>query len=93
MENLHTSDVSGFNGKVLLVYLIRSPEAFAGGIVVGKPQIEELWGHTFLTGIVSGVHDWSRGSRIAIRFDQIGHFVEFESEQEFVQRSLGSTTQ
>jgi hypothetical protein len=79
--------VSPFKGKVVLVYLMQSHDAFSGGIAVKDPKIEQLQGLTFLRGNVPDGYDWTSGLSISIRFDQIAHFIEFRTEQEFAEKS------
>ena len=77
-----------FNSKVALIYLTDASDAFAGGIAVRDPKIENFNGRLFVTGVVpTGLHDWSSGQRIGVAFEQIAHFLEFENEQEFMEKS------
>jgi hypothetical protein len=77
-----------FKGRVLLVYLMNAPDAFAGGVAISNPKTEELFGRTFLIGdIPSTSSDWAAGSRIGIAFDQVTHFVEFSDENEYLEKS------
>ncbi len=86
-KSIEATNAKPFKGKVALVYLIQSHDAFSGGIAVKDPKIEELQGLTFLTGIVPDGFDWTGGLAVSIRFDQIAHFVEFRTEQEFAEKS------
>jgi hypothetical protein len=77
-----------FIGKVALVYLTDAPEEFAGGLAIKDPVVENLNGRLFVTGVVpEGLQDWSSGQRIGVAFEQVAHFLEFESEQEFIEKS------
>ena len=80
-----------FKGKIVILYIVNAPEAFSSGVAIYKPKIEEWHGRNFLTGEVpSNPSDWSSGLRIGVALDQVGHFLEFADEKEFVQRmSLG----
>jgi len=80
-----------FKGKIVLLYLNNASEVFSGGVAVYEPKIEEWCGRTFLIGVVpSNPNDWSSGLRIGVAFDQIGHFLEFSDERDFLERmSLG----
>jgi hypothetical protein len=74
--------------KVVLIYLANPPEEFAGGIAVGDPQVVELEGRKFVAGkSPEGLNDWVSGLRISVAFDQIAHLIEFDSEEEFMERS------
>jgi hypothetical protein len=74
--------------KVVLIYLVNPPEEFAGGIAVGDPEVVEKEGRKFVAGISpEGLNDWVSGLRISVAFDQVAHFIEFDSEEEFLERS------
>jgi hypothetical protein len=74
--------------KVALIYLISPPEEFAGGIAVGDPQVVEMEGRKFVAGISPEcLNDWASGLRISVALDQIAHLIEFDSEEEFMERS------
>lgn len=74
--------------KVVLIYLINPPEEFAGGIAVSDPEVVEKEGRKFVAGISpEGLNDWVSGLRISVAYDQIAHLIEFDSEEEFLERS------
>jgi hypothetical protein len=74
--------------KVVLIYLINPPEEFAGGIAVGGPEVIEKEGRKFVAGISPEcLNDWVSGLRISVAYDQIAHLIEFDSEEEFMERS------
>lgn len=76
-----------FENRVILAYLIDPPEEFAGGVAISDPHVEEMMGRTFITGTVPQEYDWSSGAKVSVAFDQIAHFLEFESEEDFLSRS------
>ena len=77
-----------FRGKVVLIYLLNAPEDFRAGLAISDPRIEEVNGRLFVIGTVPELlNDWSSGQRVGVAFDQIAHFLEFSSEQEFIDRS------
>jgi len=87
-DNSAVSVDNVFVGKVVLIYLTDASDDFAGGIAIRDPRIENFNGLLFVTGVVpTGYHDWSSGQRIGVAFDQIAHFLEFEDEQEFMEKS------
>ncbi len=80
--------VQMFRGKIVLLYLINAPQEFRGGIAIHDPVVEEINGRFFVSGTVpNGLDDWSSGQRIGVAFDQIAHFLEFETEREFIEKS------
>jgi hypothetical protein len=77
-----------FNGKVILAYLINSPDDFAGGLAISDPKIEEKLGRYFVVGRVpENPSDWTSGLPISVAFDQIAHFMEFEDENDFIEKA------
>ena len=77
-----------FKGKIVVLYLVNAPEAFSSGVAIYNPKIEEWHGRIFLIGEVpSNPTDWSSGLRIGVAFDQIGHFIEFSDESEYLQKT------
>jgi len=87
MNNLNLNkSIEPFKGEVLLIYLINTHEAFSAGIAIREPKIEEIHGNIFLAGIVPQNYDWAGGSKIFIRFDQIAHFLEFETEEVYFKK-------
>ena len=76
-----------FQSSVIIVYLINSPEAFMGGIALKNPEIEERCGRQFLIGEVPfNPNDWTSGLKVGISFDQVAHYLEFPSEDEYFKR-------
>jgi len=77
-----------FEGRVVLFYMLNPPEAFAGGIAVLDPRIIDRWGQKFVVGrIPDGPDDWASGLRVSIAFDQVAHFLEFDSIEEYLEKS------
>jgi hypothetical protein len=80
-----------FTGEVILVYLIAPPTEFARGLAICRPRIEEKLGRYFVVGIVpSNPEDWSSGMPIFVAFDQIAHYLEFQDENDFVEKAGSS---
>jgi hypothetical protein len=80
-----------FKGKIVIVYLTNVPEAFASGIAISNPKVENLSGRSFVIGEVP-IHpdDWTSGLRTGIALDQIAHFLEFADEKEFTARNASA---
>ena len=77
-----------FKGKVILAYLINPSDEFAGGLAISDPRIEETLGRYFVVGkIPENFSDWTSGLRISVAFDQIAHYIEFEDENDFVEKA------
>jgi hypothetical protein len=74
--------------KVVLLYLVNPPEEFSGGIAISDPQIIEMQGRRFVVGISPEcLNDWVSGLRTSVAFDQVAQLIEFDSEEEFMERS------
>lgn len=81
-----------FEGKVVLVYLIDAPDAFAAGIAILNPQVQDHFDRKFITGTVpEDPDDWTSGLRISVASDQIAHFLDFSDEKEFSEISASAS--
>jgi hypothetical protein len=77
-----------FKGKVVLVYMINAAPEFSGGIAICDPVLEDSNGRTFIVGTVPGMFDdWTSGQTVGVALDQVAHYLEFPSEQEFIEKS------
>jgi hypothetical protein len=77
----------GFKGKVILLYLIHSSDDYSRGIVISDPVLGERYGRAFVVGVVpQSQNDWSSGQAIGVALDQIAHFLEFDNEQEYMDK-------
>jgi hypothetical protein len=77
-----------FEGKVILIYLVNAPEAFAGGIPILNPTIEEKAGRKFIVGSLPNTpNDWSSGLPIGVALDQMAHYLAFSSEEDYLNKS------
>ena len=73
-----------FKGKVILAYLVNPPDEFIGGIAISHPKLETLCGRHFVVGTVpENPSDWASGLRISVAFEQIAHYLELESHDDF----------
>ena len=84
-EQLHKGQI--FKGEVVLFYLMNAPEEFSGGIVIANPSIQDICGRIFVVGTVPNIDDWSVGANVGVALDQVAHYLEFSSEQEFNEKS------
>jgi len=77
-----------FRGKVVLVYMMNAAPEFSGGIAICDPVLEDNNGRCFVVGTVPNMFDdWSSGQTVGVALDQIAHYLEFSSEQEFIDKS------
>jgi hypothetical protein len=77
-----------FKCKVVLIYLTDAPPEFSNGVPIQDPRLEKINDRAFVMGVVPNMEgDWAAGLPIGIAFDQIGHFIEFPTEREFLERS------
>lgn len=77
-----------FKGKAILAYLINPPDEFVGGLAIADPRIEDKFGRYFVVGKVpQNSADWTSGLRISVAFDQIAHYIEFEDENDFIEKA------
>lgn len=85
---MHNNQAFNFEGEILLLYLVNSSDAFAGGIALKNPEVKQLSGRLFIIGIIpESTNDWSSGQKTGIALDQVAHFIEFSSEQEFIEKA------
>ena len=84
-EQLHKDPI--FKGEVVLFYLMNAPSEYSGGIVISNPKIQEVYGRVFVVGTVPNIDDWSVGATVGVALDQVAHYLEFSSEQEFKEKS------
>lgn len=77
-----------FKGRVILVYLKHGTEDIAGGIAISDPKIRNINDRLFVCGMTpAGIFDWTAGQRVGVALDEILHFVEFDNEQDFFEKS------
>ncbi len=88
IRNEKVAGVGLFKGKVVLIYMMNAAPEFSGGIAICDPVLEECNGRSFVVGTVPSMFDdWSSGQTVGVALDQIAHYLEFESEQEFIEKS------
>lgn len=81
-------DTQIFRGRVILVYLSNAAPEFRNGIAILHPQIKELFGQTYIVGVVpDDIDDWASGLRVGVIFDQVVHYIEFDTEDEYFERT------
>lgn len=83
-----------FSTKIVVFYLRNSPDAIKNGIVLESVSYQQYGDRVFLKGIIPLIsgqpEEWSSNLEAELDWDDVLHFIVFESREEYERRLGGS---
>ncbi len=81
-----------FSGKVVLFYTANAPGHLQDGLLMEYISFAEYGGKLFLTGRIPTFdergEDWVSNLQAGISWDEVVHFVIFESREDYISRTM-----
>ena len=91
---MDANNLPDFSGKLVLFYTANAPRAIQDGVLMEFISYKAYEGRLFLTGRIPTLDengtDWVSNLQAAISWDEVVHYIVFDSREDYLSRTSGA---